>query len=696
MAVRLSGMVSGLDTDALVQELVSAYSTKKDNIVKAQTKLSWKQESWKTMNSSIYNFYSKSLSSMRLSSSYNKKSANVSNSSVAKVTASTSAVNGTQTLQVKNLAASGYLTGGKIAAADGSNITTSTKLSDITGVTGNQTLEITTGGKTTAINITGDTKVADFVNQLKSAGVNASFDTVNQRFFISAKTSGEDADFTLTANSADGNSVLRKLGILTMTDKDIKAYQDFLDEVTVKDVDGNAVLDGSGNKTYDLTAVVNAAYEKAKTTTEAESKLIKEAFQKEVKNVKTLTENNTKLREQISELEAQKANDTLTQEDIEAIDKKIDSLNEKITANEESILESQKMIDETVGNGLYSVSTDAEGNTVYTADEDAINTAAELVAADKNADIMTQLEADYQTKLQTAIEGAAGNIAASDGAIKIAGEDAVIVLNGAEFTNKGNTFEINGLTIQATAETAADEVVSLTVDTDVDGIYNMIKDFLKEYNTLITSMDKAYNADSSKGYEPLTDDEKEAMTESEIEKWETKIKDSLLRKDATLGSLSSTMKTIMLGSYSVNGTNMTLSSFGISTLGYFGAAENEKGCYHIDGDADDSSTSGKTDKLRAAIASDPDSVIEFFSKLSTQLYTKLTDKMASSTLSSAYTVYNDKQMSKEYSQYTTSISNWEDKISDMEERYYKKFAAMESALASLNSQQTSLSNLFGN
>ena len=54
MAIRLSGMISGLDTDSIVEELVSAYSIKKDNLVKAQTKLEWKQDAWKEMNTKVY------------------------------------------------------------------------------------------------------------------------------------------------------------------------------------------------------------------------------------------------------------------------------------------------------------------------------------------------------------------------------------------------------------------------------------------------------------------------------------------------------------------------------------------------------------------------------------------------------------------------------------------------------------------
>lgn len=77
-----------------------------------------------------------------------------------------------------------------------------------------------------------------------------------------------------------------------------------------------------------------------------------------------------------------------------------------------------------------------------------------------------------------------------------------------------------------------------------------------DYNKLIKSMDEAYNADSSKGYEPLTDDEKSAMTDDEVEKWETKIKDSLLRKDDTLSSIINTMKNDMASSLQLTESRM--------------------------------------------------------------------------------------------------------------------------------------------
>ena len=284
-----------------------------------------------------------------------------------------------------------------------------------------------------------------------------------------------------------------------------------------------------------------------------------------------------------------------------------------------------------------------------------------------------------------------------EAAVKLDGSDAVIKLNGVEYTNTTNSFSINGLNITATGITGDKDEDAITISTAVDsqGIYDKIKDFLTEYNDIVKEMSSLYNAASAKGYEPLTDDEKDAMSDSEVEKWETKIKDALLRKDSTLNTLMTSMSNAMSQVYEVDGKKYSLSSFGISTLSYFTAADNEKGAYHIDGDSDDANTSGNTDKLMAAINNDPEAVVDFMKQLTTGLYTAIDKQMKSTTLSSAYTIYNDKQMQKEYDNYTKVLKEWEKKISDKEDYYYKKFSAMETALGKLNSNSSYLSGMLG-
>lgn len=514
MPIRITGLNSGLDTESIISALVSSYSYKTSKYKKAQTKLSWKQEAWSTLNSKVYSFYN-NVGKLKLSSAYNMRTASVSDSTKAKVSAASWATNGVQSLEVLEVAKSDYLTGGKISIKDASGAEDKTKtvsststLSEL-GYTGTGTIEVTNKetGKTTSISVTGDTKISDFVKSLSDAGVKASFDEKNGRLFVSSAKTGTENGFELKSKNADGDKALLALG-LAMTS-------------TVSD---------TGAKVND--------------------------------------DNN------------------------------------------------------------WSAASDAK-----------------------------------------------------------------IKLNGAEYTSSTNEFAVNGLSVTALAKTSGE--ISVTVATDSEGIYEQVKDLLSQYNSLINEMNKLYNADSAKGYEPLTDDEKDSMSDTEVEKWEAKVKDSLLRRDDSLESLISSMTTAMSKGYEVNGKTYYLTSFGISTLGYMNSAKNEQYAYHINGDEDDSATSGKEDKLLAAIKEDPDSVAGFMQQLATGLYDSIDKKMKTSTLSSIFKVYNDKEMASEYSDYTTTIKKWEDKLSEQEDYYYKKFSAMETALAKLNSQTSSLSGLFG-
>lgn len=719
MAIRLSGMVSGMDTESLVSALVSSYKLKKDNLVKAQTKLSWKQEKWKTMNTSIYSFYSGKLSSTRFSANYNLKTSSVSNDKYAKVTASSSAVNGTQRLKVKQLASTGYLTGGKITAADGSKITGSTKMSDITGST-DGSISIKTGSGVKSIDITEDMNVNQFVAKLKEAGVNASFDENNARFFISAKDSGADNDFSLVANDTNGLNALKSLGLFSVSKEDKDNDTDYaeykrLAALTEGSDAYNTELEGMYTKitAKDTAKSYADKYNAAKNKLDAleaddtwDHSLSFEDYIADIKN-KTpgmLDEfDSYKVEKKDSDGNTVKDEDgnVVYEYNTDDMDEEVKTAYEqavKKKASNESLIKVYDQSVKAIEDTKDYVSIDDDGKAV--ADENNEKVLQEVsdtnVANQANAKVLLDSKIAMANTVINDVENAEEDKTADSKtkAVRIYGQDSEIELNGATFTNNTNDYSINGLTIQAMEVTGNDEV-TITTNTDVDGIYDMIKGFLKDYNDLVKSIDVAYNAASSKGYEPLTSDEKDAMSDDEVKKWEDKIKDSLLRKDSTLGSVLDTMKNDMARSFKVGDKSYSLSSFGIATLGYFNSPENETGVYHIDGDKDDTKTSANTDKLREMISSDPDTVISFFSQLSTQLYSDLGKKMATSSTSSAYTVYNDKQMNTQYSEYNTKISAAEDKVTTWEDYYYSKFSAMESALAKMNAQSSSLSGLFG-
>ena len=676
MTIRITGMNSGLDTESIITELVSAQSAKKNSLVKAQTKLSWKMDAWKTLNSKIYSFYTGTVSDLRFSTAYAKKKTTVSNSSVASVIADANATDGVQTLKVNKLAKSGYLTGAELKKSNGSlaSYTSSTKLKDIEGMQlggdGKISLTLKTGGKSTDISLSGDATIAELTKQLKNAGVNASFDETYQRFFISSTTTGKDADFSLTANDQNGFNALSALGINVLDTATKREYTRF---ANMSDVDKAAYIDA---QVQAKTESANAAITAAEKTITDNQKLFDEFFEKNTdpelvkddlqtsEQIKTYKEKLTAYRDGLKDAPEGETEEAKAERE------------EKLKAAEATL----KSVDTLAG---YVSKIESAQQTK--ADNEAL-------VANNSASIRNEVTQDLEKRI-TMAKTALTSSAYSGQATRIEGQDAEIELNNATFTSAANNFTINGMTI--TALTESSDTITLTTANDYDGIYDTIKKFIKGYNELINEMDKLYNADSSKGYEPLTSDEKKEMSDSEIEDWEKKIKDSLLRRDSTLSDVSSVMEEVMGAGHTIGGKTYYLSSFGINTLGYFTAADNEKHAYHIDGDKDDSSTAGNTDILKTMITNEPKTVIDFFQQLNNSLYTKLTEKMGANSMRSIYKAYNDKQMKQEYDDYTSDIAEQEEKLTALQDKWYRKFSAMETALAKLSSKTSAIAGLLG-
>ena len=876
MPIRITGLNSGLDTEAIISALVSSYSYKTNKYKKAQTKLSWKQDAWKTLNTKVYSFYT-SLDSLRFSKNYNLKSTKVSDSTKATVTASSSAPNGTQKLNILKVAQAGYLTGGKLD----DSTTTGTTLAELGYTGGNGTITLTKGdGTKKTIEVSQGTTVNSFINSLKEAGVNASYDDINKRIFVSSKDTGKDNDFTLTGGNVDGANALTKLGLNVKSDatdatyktymqyygdgtqsgitakvnEAIKAYQDAQTAYKTADAQNSnisagygyasayaamknafakskldpaqqeqltqllqmsatdraqSVMDSNGNiykteKTNDDGSVIysytdasgNKSYIQSETTDSVTKYYT--ATASEVKYNKITASDGNEYSEDENGLYVDKDGKKYFVDGsnlVETTGTKVNGSWEK-TADGKTVAfedskkeeatktvytkgsdelsnaksgttaytdlakkaqDEMKLSDEDMSSYLSTLATNVSTVNTYenTADTtledsneysrksiidkvhkayaqnaaqgvtDLTNTFAAAIATNKTtmntsqktmdnnqvlADIAAMEDgtekdaaiASFVKQVQSAHDIANNtSIEYNTDARKIDGCDSEIYLNGIKYTGSSNSYSINGLNITAQVVTDTDgkasdaNAISITTSTDTQGIYDKIKDFLSQYNSLINEITSLYNADSAKGYEPLTDDEKDAMSDTEVEKWEQKIKDSLLRRDDNLESLMSAMTSAMSGAVEVNGKKMYLSNFEIKTLGYLNAPKNQQNAYHIDGDEDDANSSGNADKLMTAITNDPDTVINFMQGLAENLYDSIHKKMQSSSLSSIYTVYNDKEMASEYSDYTSIIKKWEEKLQDKEDYYYKKFSSMETALSKLNSQTSSLSGLFG-
>ncbi len=806
MSIRITGMFSGLDTESIISELVSAQSVKKNSLVKAQTKLSWKQDAWKALNTKIYNFYTNTLSDMRYQSSYLKKITKVSNTNAISVITGDNAVDGVRSVKVNQLAKGGRLTGSSLSTKSGVHFSGAASLAQLRKHRGGEVLGtgsdsaslsgsfrvVGAQGQYVDFSINENTTIDDVVGMIKSTGLNANYDQESQRIFISSKNTGAANNFNLIAGDEGGMNALALLGLLS---KDDIVSADPSNPTQTEIWAGYKDDQEAYNKLIaDEIAKRQAAYAEANKKLEAENEALNKKnealdeantkFFGEMDDTDYLaSEFSAKFGESLSgymdklygdgglydemqaakkQLEEAKNNSALTDADKEQLQKRYD---EKKAAYDEA---EKKVTDfmEDISYGPLVEKKDEDGNTVYDDDdkpvmvregglkkeyEDAVKNgtvddalkakvdsvnkwydaavslkenkdaivANEAVIARNEAQIkdnaqyldngkddvdniaMSPIEAqvrgEFDARVQTAIDTLAAvndeTKAGMFGASKVNAQDAEIEIDGATFTSMTNTFSVNGLTL--TAQEVTDKEITMTTSTDTDGIYGMIKNFFTEYNKLINEMDSLYNAESSKGYDPLLTEEKEALSEGEIEEWEKKIKDSLLRRDSTLSSVSFSMVSVMLQGAEVNGQKMYLSDFGINTLGYFKSKDNEKNAYHIDGDPDDATTKANEDKLKKMIASDPNTVMDFFTKLSTNLYDDLTKKLAGTTLSSAMTVYNDKVMKEEYNDYTSRIKKEEDKLNAMMDKWYKKFSQMEVAMSKLESRSSSLASILG-
>ena len=295
-----------------------------------------------------------------------------------------------------------------------------------------------------------------------------------------------------------------------------------------------------------------------------------------------------------------------------------------------------------------------------------------------------------------------------------AGQDAImdVEINGKRFENftrSSNSFDIDGLTVnvkgtfEAVGKDGEDyEPITFTTTTDSDKIVDAIRDFVNDYNEMVTELKGAYStlpAQQTNGsrYEPLTSDDEEGMTESEIAAYNEKAKQGILFGDSTLSSMYSRL----LSAIAPGGTDgQTLREIGIGTS-------------YSDGLT---TLSLDEDKLRAALESDPDKVKNAFTKTTEggstsdglmqtlqntlNTYVKTTGEPKGVLITKAGSVkaptsLNSNSLLSQINSIDTQITRWQNKMSDQIDRYTTQFSRLEQLIAEMNSQASAMSGLMG-
>lgn len=353
---------------------------------------------------------------------------------------------------------------------------------------------------------------------------------------------------------------------------------------------------------------------------------------------------------------------------------------------------------------VFTAKETGEGGRIEFAD-DGSNLAGKLFGGGVDPDALTEAQKDSYT----------------------AGQDAVIqaTINGEQmvFTRSSNTFDIDGMSITVSgtfnqsdkvgsdpiksSEASEDyftagESVTFSTKTDTDTIVDAIKQMVEDYNEIVTEVKKAYSdmplqQTNGSRYEPLTDEDKADMSESEIEAYEEKAKTGILFMDQDLSSLYSALRSAV----TPGGTDGSiLRSIGIETSYSEGLTT-----ITLDEEA-----------LRQALDTNPDQVKDAFTKseengastngLMTSIQ-QITDRYAATTgavkgilIEKAGSKYSptaalDNTMLDKMEDIDEQISTWQDKMSDKVDYYTNKFTQLEMLIQQMNSQSSTLSGLMG-
>jgi flagellar hook-associated protein 2 len=280
-------------------------------------------------------------------------------------------------------------------------------------------------------------------------------------------------------------------------------------------------------------------------------------------------------------------------------------------------------------------------------------------------------------------------------------QPAEVYINGSAAGNKysfnSNSFSINGVQINLLSTTtdpatppalpdpSSGSPVTINTQSDPAKALDTIKSFIQDYNDLMTTLSSKITEEKYRDYLPLSDEQKEEMSDKDVEQWEAKAKSGLLKNDEILKSTISSMRSIITNQLG------NLNSIGITTGKYY-----ENGKLYID-----------EEKLKAALQNNPQKITTIFQgspstdgvfkQLSGDL-NEILDKLANKAGTSKYsmdinsTFKSESIMGKRLTEYNTRISLLQSRLNDMETSYYKQFTAMERAISNYNSQSSSLSS----
>ena len=292
------------------------------------------------------------------------------------------------------------------------------------------------------------------------------------------------------------------------------------------------------------------------------------------------------------------------------------------------------------------------------------------------------------------------------------GQDAILSVSypgsnqKIEIRRSSNSFDLDGInvTLKGTfgydehgAEIQGTEAVTFTGSVDSENTTKTVKEMIEAFNDILKLVNTEVSTKPNRNYAPLTDEQKEEMSDKTIEKWEEKAKAGLLFADNDLRMMANSMRTV------INAADRSkLSEMGITV-------------------SDSYSDNGKLvfdeAKFKAALEKDPEAVREVLNRPATDsgdtsqagLLTRISsimDRYGKTTGATkgvlveragsvhAPTSILKNSLQKQLDSIDTYIDKLNDKLKTEQDRYISQFTSLETLINQMNSQSSYLSSMF--
>ncbi|WP_033827825.1 flagellar filament capping protein FliD [Bacillus andreraoultii] len=700
MPLRVTGLASGMNIDEIVENMMKAESIPLNKMKQEKTLLEWKRDSYREVNTLLLDFRTQ-LTNMKLSSFYRTRSVTSTNENVISATTSSGAAKGTYTISsVSKLATAA-------SKVNMGAISTEGKKVDLTKSLYSQTV----GDNATLTNndrlwkvgtVKTDTILVKDSNEIKLTNLNGA--NVQKDAFSSFTVEVDGKRYNVISPEDD------------LTKADVNAVQ-ILEDGTLKFkeppkanstikvsyvADKRTMSSTVSEKTTEI-SLGEGIYNNS-TENPIEVQFNNQTFRQGKDNRLYLIKSDGSIDESqsIGEIDFT-SNKIILDKDYQSnfTEATKDSTAENKTATM-TISYQQYYTDFSVT--TYGADGNAKEEKFLIQASESLNTVISKVNSSKAGVTMFY---DSHTDQLTMTRNETGNfnkngneiitngtllntVLKFEGATETGGENAEFTINGLITERTSNTFSMNGVSI--TLKNVTNTPVTINVNNDNDKLFENIKSFVEKYNELVGKIESKLNEPKYKSYKPLTDDEREKLSDKQQEKWEEMAKSGLLKSDQLLSGLITQMRSSVYSSVNqpnIDSTMKTLSAIGISTTGDYTTAKLEI----------------NESKLKAAIERDPASIELLFNGTGTtggekgiihRLYDNVNSTMdqLKNRAGNSFSVNHQFTIGRQLNNLDSKIERFEDRLSALETRYYSQFSAMEKAIQKANSQSSYLMSFF--